>query len=299
MTETLAEKTPEPENADVSDVSEAGIEDGKRASRKPHGKGFVYLSLRDADEAIRKIDHHAKRMTKDGLARALGHKQGASGRFFNKLEALKLFKLAEEDGDDVVLTPLAVDMLYGGSEAARTKARTTAFLSYEDFSKTFQEAPKGQDYELEFLVGYVKGKLGIVNEVERFKRLFLESAHFAGLLEGELNLSAKTIKLRQATAVPVNGDVAGTPATERKPEQAFDMVVGPQFEEVIASLGLTAYADRAEVGTRAAGKVKVAFEDGNVTFEVNRPLRVKIKNADLILDLPEMVKALRAKGFDV
>jgi hypothetical protein len=26
---------------------------------------------------------------------------------------------------------------------------------------------------------------------------------------------------------------------------------------------------------------------------------VKIKNADLILDLPEMVKALRAKGFDV
>jgi hypothetical protein len=199
----------------------------------------------------------------------------------------------------VVLTPLAVDMLYGGSEPTRTKARTTAFLSYEDFSKTFQEAPKGQDYQIEYLVDYVKGKLGIVNEVDRFKRLFLESAHFAGLMEGELNLSAKTIKLRQATAPLANGDPAGPQVSDRKPEQAYEMVAGQQFDEVLATLGLAAYGERAEVASRSAGKVKVAFEDGNVTFEVNRPLKVKIKNVDLILDLPELAKALRAKGFDV
>jgi hypothetical protein len=272
-------------------------ENGESKVKRTHGKGFVYMSLRDVDDALRKIDHHAKRMSKDGLARALGHKK-AEGRFRNKLDAMKAFKLADEDGDDVVLTPLAIDMLYGGSEATRTKARTTAFLSYDDFNKTFSECPKGQDHLIEYIVDYVKGKLGIVNEVDRFKRLFMESAHFAGLVDGELNFSAKTVKFRHAITQP-GTEVAGNQAGDRRADQAYEMVVGQQFEETMAMLGLQAYAGRAEVSSRSAGKVKVAFEDGDVTFEVNRPLKVKIKNADLILDLPEMAKALRAKGFDV
>lgn len=271
---------------------------GSRTARRPHGKGFIYWSLRDADDALRKIDHHAKRMSKEGFARALGHKK-AEGRFFNKLEALKLYKLAEENGDDVVLTGVAVDMLYGGSEATRTKARATAFLSYEDFSKTFAECPKGQDHPLDYVVDFVKGKLGIVNEVDRFKRLFLESAHFAGLIEGELDPAAKTIRFRHAIPQAAGGE--GTVATsgERKSESAFEVVGGNQADELLAAFGLSAYADRAEVAQKVSGKVSQRYDEGQLTLEVNRPIRVVIKNTDLLMDLPEIVKAMRQRGLAI
>jgi hypothetical protein len=270
----------------------------EKRSRRSHGKGFVYMGLPAAEEAIRKIDHHAKRMSKDGFARALGHDK-AAGRFPNKLEALKLYKLVVEEGDDVVLTPLAADMLYGMSEAARMKARTTAFLSYEDFNRTFIECPKSQDHPAHYIVEYVKGKLGIVNEVERFKRLFIESAHFAGLLEGELNLDAKTLRFRNATVLPAGSDAPNGATPERKVgDSAYEVIAGQQAVDVLSSLGLSNYTDRAEVSGRTAGKVKLSFEDGAVTFEINRPQRIKIRNVDLVLDLPAMVKELRAKGFD-
>lgn len=271
---------------------------GSKAARKRHGKGFIYLSLRDADDALRKIDHHVKRMSKEGFARALGHKK-AEGRFFNKLDALKLYKLADEDGDDVVLTALAVDMLYGGSEATRTKARSTAFLSYEDFSKTFAECPKGQDHPLEYVIDFVKGKLGIVNEVDRFKRLFLESAHFAGLMEGELDLAAKTIRLRHAVPLAAGGESAVATSGERKAESAFEVIGGSQADEMLAAFGLSAYADRAEVAQKVSGKVSQRYDEGQLTLEVNRPIRVVIKNTDLLMDLPEIVKAMRQKGLAI
>lgn len=270
----------------------------KNRSRKPHGKGFVYWSLRDAEEALRKIDHHAKRMSKDGFARALGHKK-AEGRFFNKLEALKLYKLAEEDGDDVVLTGLAVDMLYGGSEATRTKARTTSFLSYEDFSKTFAECPKGQEHPLEYVVDFVKGKLGIVNEVDRFKRLFLESAHFAGLLEGELDPATKAVRFRHATPQARDAESVAGAGAERKTESSYEVVGGTQAQEMLTAFGLSAYEDRAELSQKMSGKVSQSYNEGELVLEVNRPIRIIIRNTDLLIDLPEIVKAMRQKGLAI
>jgi len=270
----------------------------KGRSRKPHGKGFIYWSLRDADDALRKIDHHAKRMSKDGFARALGHKK-AEGRFLYKLDAVKLFKLADEDGDDVVLTGLAVDMLYGGSEATRTKARATAFLSYEYFSKTFAECPKGQDHPLEYVIDFVKVKLGIVNEVERFKRLFLESAHFAGLIEGELDTAAKSIRFRHASSQPTNGETATATGADQKTESAFEVVGGSQATEMLAAFGLSEYAERAEVAQKVSGKVSQRYDEGQLTLEVNRPIRVVIRNTDLLIDLPEIVKAMRQRGLAI
>jgi hypothetical protein len=166
------------------------------ASRK-HGKGFIYMNLADADDALRKIDHHAKEMSKEGFARALGH-DAPKGRFLHKLDALKSYGLVELTKDAVRLTPLAGDMLYGGNDASRAKARAQAFLGYEDFRRAFVEVPKNQDHSTQYLLDFIKGKLGIVNEVERFLRLFLESAQFAGLLDGEPNPAAKSIRLRPA-----------------------------------------------------------------------------------------------------
>lgn len=283
---------------DTAPAAPRKVEETPSAEKqRKHGKGFIYSSLRDADEQLRKIDHHVKRMSQDGFARALGHKK-AEGRFPNKLDALRSYKLVEIDGDDVVLTPLAVDMLYGGNEATRTKARTTAFLAYEDFSKTFAECPKGQDHPLEYVIDYVKVKLGIVNEVERFKRLFLESAHFAGLLEGELDMAAKTIRLRHATAQTTNNDHAGA-VTDRKTDSAYEVVGGDQAAEVLAAFGLSDFLDRTEVAQKVTGKVSQSFDNGQLTLEINRPVRVVIRNADLLIDLPEIVKAMRQKGLAI
>ncbi len=288
----------EPENGEAPTGGDEITQAAKAARKRQHGKGFIYWSLRDADDALRKIDHHAKRMSKDGFARALGHKK-AEGRFFNKLDALKLYKLAEDDADDVVLTGLAVDMLYGGSEATRTKARSTAFLSYEDFSKTFAECPKGQDHPLEYVIDFVKGKLGIANEVDRFKRLFLESAHFAGLIEGELDPAAKTIRLRHATPQSTGSDSTSTTSGERKSESGFEVIGGNQAAEMLAAFGLSSYADRAEVAQKVSGRVSQRYDEGQLTLEVNRPIRVVIKNTDLLMDLPEIVKAMRQKGLAI
>lgn len=299
--------TTEDRTADASESgaaagrAEATTAQGKPASSggkaKKYGKGFIYLSLRDADEQLRKIDHLAKRMSKDGFARALGHKK-AEGRFSNKLDALKSYKLVEVDGDDVVLTALAIDMLYGGSEAARTRARTTAFLSYEEFSKTFAECPKGQDHPVEYVLEFVKGKLGIVNEVERFKRLFLDSAHFAGLLDvdGELDLAAKTIRFRHATPHATTHDAAGQ-ASDRKSDAAYEVVGGDAAAEILTKFGLSEFADRAEVAQRVSGKVSQSFDNGQLTLEVNRPVRIVIRDADLLIDLPDIVKAMRQRGL--
>ena len=304
MEETTTNPNATNDSAGVADAANPSgdeqIPQKVKGSRRPHGRGCIYMNLRDAEEAIRKIDRHTKRMSKDGFARALGHKK-AEGRFFGKVEALKLFRLIDEDGDDIVLTPLAIDVLYGGNEAARLKARTTAFLSYDDFSKTFGECPKGQEHNLDYLVEYVTGKLHIVNEVDKFKRLFLESADFAGLVEadGELDLRAKTVRFRHAAAQPVIEESPIAAGSDLKSESAFETMGADQAAEVLSAFGLSNWAERAEVAQKSAGRVTVTFADGKIAFEVNRPVRVVVRNTDLVLDLPEMAKALRQKGFEV
>jgi len=254
------------------------------------------MPLRDADEALRKIDHHAKEMSKEGFARALGH-DAPKGRFLNKLDALKSFMLIEVVNDMVKLTPLAEDMLYAGSEGSRAKARAKAFLSCGDFKRTFVEVPKNQDHSTQYLLDYVRGKIGIVNEVERFLKLFLESAHFAGLLEGEPNPLAKSIRLRPAV---LEGGIATEPAGAANvpsPDQ-FTPVPLEEVDSALESFGLASYRDRSELSQRNSGKVELKIAEGKITVEVQRPVRVTIRAADLMADVPAILQLLKAKGFE-
>jgi len=107
---------PEEQNRVVSGANEPKQTQPTK-SRKRHGKGFVYLSLGDCDEALMKIDSHEKKMSVEQFASALGHKQ-PKGRFLHKLEALKTYELILPDTtESVTLTQLAEDMLYGTSKA--------------------------------------------------------------------------------------------------------------------------------------------------------------------------------------
>lgn len=266
---------------------------GKAADRK-HGKSFVYLALKDCDEALRKIDPHHKQMSIEGFARALGH-DAPKGRFRHKLDALQSFTLIEKDPENVRLTPLAIDMLYGGSEGTKAKMRATAFLAYPEFKKVFVECPKGQDNQRSHVIDFVRAKLGIVNEEERFMKLFLESAHFAGLLDGPLNPDAKVFKLRAAPSSP------GTPAESNgaasAPEDDFATLPIEEVESALDAVGLSEYRDRSDVKQRATGKFKLTVGDGKITVEIDRPIRIVIRPHDLLGELPEILAAMKSKGL--
>src|SRR5438552_15925455 len=101
MTEaTIIEELPAEaaEPAEISHTAEEPVSAAKSAPARKHGKGFIYMSLRDADEALRKIDGHAKEMSKQGFARALGH-EAPKGRFLYKLDALRSYTLIEVVND--------------------------------------------------------------------------------------------------------------------------------------------------------------------------------------------------------
>jgi hypothetical protein len=303
-TETKGVKTgPQTENLEGATGEEAGDaprRNGEARSksgggRKPHGKGSVYIGLKECDEALRKIDHLAKQMSIEGFARALGH-DAPKGRFLQKLEAMKAFTLIETDDEHVRLTQLATDMLYGGSEAARAKARSTAFLAYPEFKKVFQECPKGQDHARSYIDEFVRAKLSIVNEVDRFIRLFIESAHFAGLLDGEPTADAKTIRVRHAPqaagpGADLNGDAKATVADE------YAVLAPEDVDSHLEAVGLGEYRDRSDVRQRTTGTFKLTVSDGKVTVEISRPVQIVIKPQDLITELPAILSAMKQKGF--
>jgi len=273
--------------------ADEGEGDGEKAGRK-HGRSFIYLSLRDAENAARKIDEHAKRMSKTSFARALGHPD-AKGRYKHKLAALEAYDLIKLDGDDVRLTDLAVQMLYGGNERARAQARAKAFLSYDLFKQTFVECPKNQDHQMSYVEDFVRVTLKIVNEREMFLKRFLESAAYAGLLEGEPNAKAQTIRLRPAVAAPANEESASDTKAQSSEDQ-WVIVPPTDVTALLDGFGLSGYQDRCDVSQRSAGEVAINMADGKITIDVRRPVRVVIKTTNL-LDVTEVLKALQSKGF--
>lgn len=291
-----AVKEPETEVL-LANAADSG-ERGKLGSRKPRGRGVIYMGLRDADDALRKIDQHAKSMSTAGFARALGH-DVPKGRFLQKLDALRDFQLVDVKNDNVELTPLASDLLYGGSEAARSKARATAFLAYDDFRRVFVECPKNQDHPTNYVVEFVRGKLGIINEADRFLKLFLDSAHFAGLLEGQPDPSSKHVRLRPALVAESNGPTNTKVTNSTLKGADFAPVPLDEAESILTGLGLTSFRDRATLFQHSSGAVSVNMADGKITIEMKRPLRVEVRTGDILIDLPEIVRALRQKGLEV
>lgn len=270
--------------------------DGVEAEKRRHGRSFIYLSLEDADKAARRIDEHERRMSKKSFAQALGHEEPV-GRFKHKLNALESYDLVKSEGDNVLLTDLAVDMLYGPNETTRARARAKAFLSYDLFKETFVQCPKNQDHKLSFVEDFVRVTLKIVNEREMFLRRFLESASYAGLLEGEPNPKAEHIRLLPAVAAPSTGEAAPDQKSHASNTDQWVIVAPNEIGSLLDGLGLTSYQGRCDVAQKSAGDLSVNMADGKITVEVRRPIRVVIKPDNYLEDLTTIIKALQSKGF--
>lgn len=279
---------------DITGGSENGGDEAEKSGRK-HGRSFIYLTLEDAEKAARRIDEHERRMTKNSFAQALGHPKPI-GRFKQKLAALESYELVTLKGDDVQLTELAVEMLYGPNEAVRTRAKAKAFLSYDLFKKTFVECPKNQDHQMSYVDDFVRVTLKIVNERDMFLKRFLESAKYAGLLEGEADPKATTIRLRPAVAAPTNGESAPD-VKSHAPEDQWVIVPSDDIGSLLDGLGLSAYQQRCDVSQRAAGEIAINMADGKITVEVRRPVRMAIRTTNMLEDVTDVLKALQSKGF--
>jgi len=286
-------ETQEEDQAEVAEANGHPTKKTGKASSRRHGKGFVYLGLKDCDDALRKIDSHAKAMSTESFAKALGHEE-PKGRFLQKLDAMKAFSLVEPDTTESVrLTPLAEDMLYGANKA---RARVTAFLTYAEFKKLYVDFPKAHDNQRADLVNFVKAKLGIVNEVDRFMRLFLESAGHAGLLEGPVNHNAKVVRLRAAPSG--NGSAAEPAAVTASPSDSFAVMPADESDEFLDATGLEEFKQRAEVRRQTTGRYSLAVgEGGKITIEITRPIQITLKPENLVSDLPKILEAMQQKGL--
>ena len=272
-----------------------GFQLGPCAGSRKHGRSFIYLSLEDAENAARKIDEHERRMSNTSFAQALGHPKPI-GRFKQKIAALEAYGLVEQDTENVLLTDLAVEMLYGPTEQARMRARVRAFLTYDLFKETFVQSPKNQDHPMSYVEDFVRVTLKIVNERETFLKRFLESAKYAGLLEGEPEPKAKAIRLRSGVPATANGEAA-TEAKTVGTEDQWEIVAPDDVASLLDGMGLSAFQDRCDVSQRAVGEVTINMADGKITVEVRRPVRVAIKAKNGFADVTEVVKSLQSKGF--
>lgn len=275
------------------DGADASPKRGSARQTRKHGKGFVYIGLKDCDDALRKIDPHARAMSVEQFASALGH-DAPKGRFQGKVEALKTFGLIEPNmTDPVTLSQLGEDMLYGADKA---KARTTAFLNCPEFKRLYVDFPKSHDNAREDMLNYVRVKIGIVNEVDRFFRLFLESAEYAGLLEGAPDSDAKVVRLRSA---PMASGSSGNSVV--KPEtgsEEYAVLPADEVDDLLDGAGLTEFKQRSEVRQRATGKFILGVgEGGRITIEITRPIRIIVNPENLIADIPKILEALSQKGL--
>ncbi len=297
VTKQAETKTKEADLAVESDVdaNDNNERDDAEKSGRKHGRSFIYLTLEDAEKSARRIDEHARRMSIKSFAQALGHPEPVS-RFKHKLAALESFDLVKADAENVLLTDLAVEMLYGPTEQARTRARAKAFLTYDLFKETYVQCPKNQEHQMSYVDDFVRVTLKIVNERDTFLKRFLESAAYAGLLEGEPNPKAKAIRLRPAVAAPTNGESA-TDIKGKAPEDQWVIIAPNDIGSQLDSLGLTAYQDRCDVSQQSAGEVAINMADGKITVEVRRPVRVEIKTSSMLADVTDILKALQSKGF--
>src|SRR5438093_5793751 len=104
---------------------------------------------------------------------------------------------------------------------------------------------------MSYVDDFVRVTLKIVNEREMFLKRFLESAAYAGLLDGEPDPKAQTIRLRPAVAAHSNGE-SGSDTKPKAPEDQWVIVAPNDIGLLLNGLGLAAYQDRCDVSQRSA-----------------------------------------------
>jgi hypothetical protein len=146
---------------------------------------FPYYSLDKSLDVPRVLHEKAGgQCGRSQLAPLLGYSGVKNGGFLTRISAAKMFGLAEEYGDSVMLTERAREILYPVTPAQAERAKFDAFMSVELFRRVF-ESYEGQTLPSPMgLKNLFQNTYKVVpKQVDSALRVLMDSADAAGLFK--------------------------------------------------------------------------------------------------------------------
>lgn len=272
---------------EIESNTDAETAKGKAPKRAP-GASFPSMSLSEAVTLIKKVASYGNTHTTAAVASFLGHQTSNSGPYRTKLAALKDYGLLSGRGDDLTVTPLALELVHPGLDADPKSSLSRAFRSCKLFASVYDGLPKDRDLEVVALANSALHNHGVATQAkDAFASSFVKSGETAGLLV--LVDGGKIRLLDEAAEGPsdsVNPDSGGahasripkgsvTPALPPVPESAVVnhswQITGGTIRFIVESsrpLPATAYSmigSVIEAGDKLAamlGPAEVASDDG-------------------------------------
>ncbi len=173
-----------------------------KATKRPRGASFPSMSLSDAVAMIKKIASYGTTHTNAAVASFLGHSTANSGPYRSKIAALKDYGFLNGRGDDLNVTPLALEITHPGLDANIQASMRAAFLKCTLFQTVYTALPKDTELQVGALANSAMHNHNVAAQAkDTFATVFVKSGVAAGLIE---EIDSDHVKLS-------DGHSAGTP----------------------------------------------------------------------------------------
>lgn len=187
-----------------------------KVSKRSRGASFPAIPLADAVALVKKIASYGTTHTNAAIASFLGHQTANSGPYRTKVAALKDFGLLTGRGDELTVTPLALQLTNPGLDPNVQDCLATAFGSCRLFLTVYEALPTGRELDVQALANSALHNHGVATQAkDSFAKSFVKSGVTAGLFESldnnKIRLSEKatttTIPIEHEAPTPEDGDL--------------------------------------------------------------------------------------------
>lgn len=208
-----------------------------KAPKRARGASFPAMPLADAVTMIKKIASYGNSHTNAAVASFLGHSTSNSGPYRSKIAALKDYGLLTGKGDDLAVTPLALEIAHPGLDADVDASLRAAFLKCSLFQTVYSALPKGSSLQVEALANSAMHNHGVAAQAkDTFATVFVKSGVTAGLIE---QIDAEHVRLLDGESASMaegdlgseqgNGDGMGAPQTASTVSASATSFAAPQI----------------------------------------------------------------------
>jgi hypothetical protein len=174
-----------------------------KVAKRARGTSFPTMTLSDAVSMIKKIASYGNTHTNAAVASFLGHSTANSGPYRSKIAALKDYGFLSGKGDELSVTPLALEITHPGLDADVGASLQAAFLKCSLFQIVYTALPKGTSLQIDALANSAMHNHGVASQAkDTFASVFVKSGVAAGLVE---QVDADHVKLTDgaSSAAPV------------------------------------------------------------------------------------------------
>lgn len=151
--------------------------------KRARGASFPAMPLIDAVAMIKKIASYGSTHTNAAVASFLGHSTPNSGPYRSKIAALKDYGFLSGRGDDLSVTPLALEITHPGLDADVQASMRGAFMKCSLFQTVYSALPKDTDLQVAALANSAMHNHGVAPQAkDTFASVFVKSGVSAGLI---------------------------------------------------------------------------------------------------------------------